>query len=116
MRRYLSAMPRAEVTSKQAIFPLAQQMLQPGFSAAAIAAKRHVKSKASFEPETLFGSALDVTRRAGNPMTARPVAHTLIPHKVPQATRKQAIDPQAAIRAALRKRNGGVAGDGASAR
>jgi hypothetical protein len=49
-------------------------------------------------------------------MKARPVAHTLIAQKVPQATRKQAIDPQAAIRAALRKRNVGVAGDGASAR
>jgi hypothetical protein len=50
-------------------------------------------------------------------MTARQIADALIADKAPQATRKQAIDLQAAILAALRKRNGGmVVGDGAPAR
>jgi hypothetical protein len=46
-------------------------------------------------------------------MTAREIADALIAGKTPEATRKQAIDLQAAILAALRKRNGGsVIGDG----
>jgi hypothetical protein len=50
-------------------------------------------------------------------MTAREIADTLIADKAPQATRKQAIDLQAAILVALRKRNGGaVVGEGAPAR
>jgi hypothetical protein len=50
-------------------------------------------------------------------MTAREIADPLIVDKAPQATRKQVIDPQAAILVALRKRNGGaVVGDGAPAR
>ena len=39
-------------------------------------------------------------------MTAREIAQALIAGKAPQATRKQAIDLQAAILAGLRKRNG----------
>jgi len=50
-------------------------------------------------------------------MSAQKIADTLIADKAPQATRKQAIDLQAAILVALRKRNGGaVVGDGAPAR
>jgi hypothetical protein len=50
-------------------------------------------------------------------MTAREIAATLIADKVPQATRKQAIDLQAAILVALRKRKGAaVVGEGAPAR
>jgi hypothetical protein len=45
-------------------------------------------------------------RRATAPMTAREIADALIADKAPQATRKQAIDLQAAILAALRKRDG----------
>jgi hypothetical protein len=49
-------------------------------------------------------------------MTAREIADALIDGKTPEATRKLAIDPQAAILAALRKRNGGaVVGDGSPA-
>ena len=138
-------MPRAEIASKQAIFTLSQlhaelagnllanklaavkirtammqveavlQMLQPGFSVAAIAAKRRNKSNPWFKRGTLFRSAVDVMRRAAVPMTARDDA--LIADKAPQATRKQAIDLQAAILVALRKRNGAaVAGEGAPAR
>jgi len=50
-------------------------------------------------------------------MTAREIADTLIAGKAPQATRKQAVDLQAAILAALRKRDGDmVTGAGAPAR
>jgi hypothetical protein len=47
----------------------------------------------------------------------REIADTLIAGKAPQAKRKQAIDLQAAILVALRKRNGAtVIGEGAPAR
>ena len=50
-------------------------------------------------------------------MTAREIAEALIAGKAPQATRKQAIDLQAAILVALRRRNGGkVVGEGAPMR
>jgi hypothetical protein len=50
-------------------------------------------------------------------MTAREIADVLIAGKAPQATRKQAIDLQAAILVALRKRNGGaVVSEGVPAR
>jgi hypothetical protein len=60
---------------------------------------------------------VDVLRRAGAPMTAREIADALVAGKAPQATHKQAKDLQAAILAALRKRNGAmVIGVGAPAR
>jgi hypothetical protein len=49
-----------------------------------------------------------VLRRACVPMSAREIAVALIAGKTPQATRKQALDLQAAILAALRKRNGAM--------
>ena len=50
-------------------------------------------------------------------MTVRKIADALIADKAPQPTRKQAIDLQAAILVALRKRNGAtVVGEGAPAR
>jgi hypothetical protein len=93
------------------------QMLQPGFSVAAIAAKRRNKSNPWFKRGTLFRSAVDVLRRAAVPMTAREIAEAMIADRAPQATRKQAIDLQAAVLAALRKRNGGaVVGEGSPSR
>jgi hypothetical protein len=140
-------MPRAEILSKQAVYTLGLlhaelagklrankrevirlrtammqveavvKVLQPGFSIASIAAKRRNKSNPWFKRGTLFRSAVDVLRRAEAPMTAREIAQALIADRAPQATRKQAIDLQAAILAALRKRNGGaVIGGGAPAR
>jgi transposase len=73
------------------------QMLQPGFNVRSIAAKRRNKSNPWFKRGTLFRSAMDVLRRAGTPMTAREITDALIANKAPQATRKQAIDLQAAI-------------------
>lgn len=81
------------------------KMLDPGFNVCGIAAKRRNKSKPWFKRGTLFRSAVDVMRRAAVPMTAREIADTLVADKAPQATRKQAIDLQAAILVALRKRN-----------
>jgi hypothetical protein len=50
-------------------------------------------------------------------MTTREIADALVADKAPQATRKQAIDLQAAILAALRKRDRTmVIGSGAPAR
>jgi hypothetical protein len=140
-------MPRAEIASKQAIFTLSQlhaelagkfaenrnagvkiktammqveavlQMLQPSFDVRSISAKRRNKSNPWFKRGTLFRSAVDVLRRAAAPMTAREIAEALIADKAPQAARKQAIDLQAAILVALRKRNGrAVIGEGAPLR
>src|ERR1700687_1495246 len=93
------------------------QMLRPDFDIRAISAKRRNKSNPWFKRGTLFRSAVDVLRRAAVPMTAREIAEALVAGKAPQATRKQAIDLQAAILAALRKRDGAmVVSDGAPAR
>jgi hypothetical protein len=139
-------MPRAEILSKQALHTLTQlhaelagkietnckhgdklraqmvqveaviKMLAPDFSVASIAAKRRNKSNPWFKRGTLFRSAVDVMRRAGTPMTAREIADKLVADK-PQMNRKQALDLQQAVYAALRKRDGGVVvGEGAPAR
>ena len=104
---------RAAVMQVEAVV----KMLQPGFNVASIAAKRRNKSNPWFKRGTPFRSAVDVLRRAEAPMTAREIADALVADKAPQATRKQAIDLQAAILAALRKRDGAiVVGAGAPAR
>ncbi len=140
-------MPRAEILSKQAIHTLTQlhaelagkietnrksgdklrsqmvqveavmKMLDPDFNARAISAKRRNVGNPWFKRGTMFRSAVDVMRRAGTPLTAREITDALIAGKTPQATRKQAIVLQAAILAALRKRDGGsVVGEGSPAR
>jgi hypothetical protein len=140
-------MPRAEIASKQAVYTLGLlhaelagkllankreairlrtammqveavvKMLEPGFNVASIAAKRRNKSNPWFKRGTLFRSAVDAMRRAGAPMTAREIADALIAGKAPEANRKQSKDLQAAILAALRKRDGAmVVGVGAPAR
>lgn len=140
-------MPRADIKTKQAVYTLSQLhaelagkflenernrvrlktammqveavllMLQPGFNVASIAAKRRNKSNPWFKRGTLFRSAVDVLRRAGSPMTPREVASALIADKSAPATRKQFVDLQAAVHAALRKRDGvTVTGEGAPAK
>src|SRR6202035_1409946 len=98
-------MPRAEIASKQAVYTLGllhaelagkllankreairlrtdmMQMLQPGFNVASIAAKRRNKSNPWFKRGTLFRSAVDVMRRATEPMTPREIATALIADK-----------------------------------
>jgi hypothetical protein len=140
-------MPRAEIASKQAAYTLGLlhaelagkllenkraavkirtsmmqveavlKMLRPDFNIALIAPKRRVVGNPWFKRGTLFRSAVDVMRRAGVPMTARQITDALIADKAPTATRKQAIDVQAAILASMRKRNGvTVVGEGAPVR
>src|SRR5258708_16741922 len=119
-------MPKAEISSKQALHTLTQlhaelagkietnrnhgdklraqmvqveaviKMLAPDFSVAGIAAKRRNKSNPWFKRGTLFRSAVDVLRRAGAPMTAREIAQAPITAKTPPAPPKQAINPHAA--------------------
>jgi len=140
-------MPRAEILSKQAIHTLTQlhaelagkietnrksgdklrarmvqveaviKMLAPEFNISRIAPKRRVVGNPWFKRGTMFRSAVDVMRRAGVPMTATEITDALIADKAPTATRKQAIDIQAAILAALRKRDGEtMVGEGSPAR
>jgi hypothetical protein len=139
-------MPHAEIKTKQAVLTLSQlhaelagkllqnkiaavkirtsmmqveavlKMLQPDFNISVIAPKRRVIGNPWFKRGTLYRSAVDVMRRAGRPMTAREITDALIAEKAPAATRKQAIDIQAAILASLRKRVGKtVHGEGSPA-
>ena len=93
------------------------KMLSPEVNLRLIAPKRRNVGNPWFKRGTLYRAVIDVLRRATAPMTAREISDTLIADKAPPATRKQAIDLQAAILAALRKRNGNaVVGEGAPAR
>ena len=84
------------------------KMLQPGFNVASIAAKRRNKSNPWFKRGTLFRSAVDVMRRAQAPIRRGRLRKPLIAGKAVPATRKQFKDLQAAILAALRKRDGAM--------
>jgi hypothetical protein len=115
----LSANQREAKRLRLAIFQVeaVMKMLSPEVNLRLIAPKRRNVGNPWFKRGTLFRSAIDLLRRATAPMTAREISDALIADKAPPATRKQAIDLQAAILAALRKRNGGsVVGEGAPAR
>jgi hypothetical protein len=140
-------MPRAEIAAKQAVYTLGllhaelagkllankreatrlrtammqveavMKMLNPAVNIRLIAPKRRNVGNPWFKRGTLFRSVVDVLRRAQEPMTARQIADALLAGKMPEPTRKQVIDVQAAVLAALRKRNGqGVVGEGAPVR
>jgi hypothetical protein len=140
-------MPRAEILSKQALYTLKQlhaelagkrlankaeairirasmiqveavmKMLDPAFNARSISAKRRNLGNPWFKRGTLYRAVLDALRRATAPMTADDICKALLAGKRPEPTRKQENNLQAAILAALRKRNGGaVVGDGQPAR
>ena len=115
----LSANQRETRRPRLAIFQVeaVMKMLSPEVNLRLIAPKRRNVGNPWFKRGTLFRSAIDVLRKATAPMTAREISDVLIADKAPPATRKQAIDLQAAILAALRKRNGNaVVGEGAPAR
>src|SRR5258708_1325970 len=83
----------------------------------AISAKRRNQGNPWFKRGTLYRAVLDALRRAQAPMTADDICKALLVGKRPQPTRKHEETLQAAILAALRKRNGGtVIGEGAPAR
>jgi hypothetical protein len=140
-------MPRAEILSKQALHTLTQlhaelagkietnrksgnklrsqmvqveavmKMLDPEFNARAISAKRRNVGNPWFKRGTLYRAVVDTLRRAERPMTADDICKALLAGKMPAATRKQENNLQAAILAALRKRDGGaVVGEGSPAR
>jgi hypothetical protein len=140
-------MPRAEILSKQALHTLTQlhaelagkietnrksgdklrsqmvqveavmKMLDPEFNARAISAKRRNVGNPWFKRGTLYRAVVDTLRRAERPMTADDICKALLAGKSPAATREQENNLQAAILAALRKRDGGaVVGEGTPAR
>jgi hypothetical protein len=140
-------MPHAKILTKQALYTLSQlhselagklganqretkrlrlaifqveavmKMLSPDVNLRLIAPKRRNVGNPWFKRGTLYRAVIDLLRRETVPMTARDIADALLVGKTPEATRKQAIDLQAAILAALRKRNGvSVIGVGAPAR
>jgi hypothetical protein len=140
-------MPRAEIASKQAVYTLGllhaelagkllankreairlrtamlqveavMKMLNPAVNIRIIAPKRRNLGNPWFKRGTLYRSAVDVMRRAGRPMTSREITAALMAGKAPEPTHKQAANVQAAILAALRKRNGKtVVGEGVPAR
>jgi hypothetical protein len=82
------------------------KMLNPDFSLRAISIKRRNIGNPWFKRGTLYRAALDVLRRAQKPMTAREMMLALLDGKQPEATRKQELDLQQAILAAMRKRSG----------
>jgi len=82
------------------------KMLRPDFPINRIAPKRRNTGNPWFRRGTLYRSALDVLRRAGKPLTAREMAMTLLDGKTPAPTRKQELDVQAAILAAMRDHQG----------
>jgi hypothetical protein len=95
------------------------KMLRPDFPINRIAPKRRNTGNPWFKRGTLYRAAIDVLRRAEKPLTAREMMLAILDGKAPQPSRKQELDVQAAILAALRKHQGkGVetAGDGRPAR
>jgi hypothetical protein len=104
---------RAQMVQVEAVM----KMLDPEVNLRLIAPKRRVVGNPWFKRGTLYRSVVDVLRRATKPMTAREITMTLLDGKTPEATRKQEIKLQAAIIAALQKRNGeSVVGEGDPAR
>ena len=93
---------RAQMVQVEAVI----KMLSPDFNVSRIAPKRRNTGNPWFKRGTLYRAAIDALRRAGKPMTARELAMTVLDGKQPTPTRKQEIDIQAAILAALRNHNG----------
>jgi hypothetical protein len=82
------------------------KMLRPDFPINRIAPKRRNTGNPWFKRGTLYRSAIDVLRRAEKPLTAREMMLAILDGKEPTATRKQELDVQAAILAALRNHEG----------
>jgi hypothetical protein len=129
-------MPRAEISSKQAIYTLGQlhselagkllsnqreakrlrtamlqveavmKMLDPAFNLRIIAPKRRNTSNPWFKRGTLYRSAIDVLRTATEPLSPMQIVNALLASKSATGTRKQVKNLEAAIRAALKSHEG----------
>lgn len=89
------------------------KMLDPAFNARGISAKRRNIGNPWFKRGTLYRAVIDTLRRSQAPMTADDICKALLAGKRPAPTPKQDENLQAAILAALRKRNGtAVTGEG----
>jgi hypothetical protein len=73
-----------------------------------IAPKRRNVGNPWFKRGTLYRAVVDTLPKATGPMTADDICKTLLAGKTPAATRAQENNLQAAILAALRKREGAV--------
>jgi hypothetical protein len=93
---------RAQMVQVEAVM----KMLNPEVNLRGIAVKRRNQGNPWFKRGTLYRSAIDVLRVAGKPLTAREMAMAVLDGKTPTPTRKQEIDIQAAILAALRNHAG----------
>src|SRR5579872_4525216 len=93
---------RAQMVQVEAVI----KMLSPDFNVSRIAPKRRNTGNPWFKRGTLYRAAMDALRRAGKPMTAREMMLAILDGKETNATRKQELDVQAAILAALRKHDG----------
>ena len=136
-------MPHANILTKQALYTLSQlhselagklsanlretkrlrlaifqveavmKLLSPEFNIRLIAPKRRNVGNPWFKRGTLARTVIDTLRRSAVPMTTREISDALLTGKKPEATRHQAMVLQAAILAALRRRDGSaVVGDG----
>jgi hypothetical protein len=111
----LSANQREAKRLRLAIFQVeaVMKMVSPEVNLRLIAPKRRNVGNPWFKRGTLSRAIVDTLRRSPRPMTTREIADALLTGKSPEPTRKQAINLQHAILAALRKRNGRtVIGDG----
>jgi hypothetical protein len=93
---------RAQMVQVEAVI----KMLAPEFNVSRIAPKRRNTGNPWFKRGTLYRAAIDVLRRAEKPLTAREMTMAVLDGKTPTPTRKQEIDVQAAILAALRDHSG----------
>jgi hypothetical protein len=104
---------RAQMMQVEAVM----KMLDPEVNVRGISIKRRVIGNPWFKRGTMFRSAVDAMRRAGKPLTCREITDAVLEGKTPQPTRQQAINVQAAILAALQKRDGTtVVGEGTPTR
>jgi hypothetical protein len=94
--------PRMQMMQVEAVI----KMLRPDFPINRIAPKRRNQGNPWFKRGTLYRAAIDVLRRAEKPMTARELMLAILDGKEPQPSRKQELDVQAAILAALRNHSG----------
>jgi hypothetical protein len=139
-------MPHAKILTKQALYTLSQlhselagklsanqretkrlrlsifqveavmKMLSPDVNLRLIAPKRRNVGNPWFKRGTLYRAVVDTLRRAERAMTADDICKALLVGKSPEPSRKQENNLQAAILAALRKRDGKtVIGDGVPA-